>query len=94
MDKMEGTDGWVSLVIAAVLVLLLNVPFGFWRAGVKRFSPAWFLAIHVPVPLVVALRFLFHLGFAFHTYVVLVLAFFLGQRAGGVIRNRRQGLRP
>ena len=41
----------------AAAVLLINLPFGFWRAGVRKFSPAWFVAVHAPVPLAVGLRF-------------------------------------
>jgi hypothetical protein len=41
-----------SLTVAAV-VFLLNIPLVYWRAGVKKFSLQWVLAIHLPVPLVV-----------------------------------------
>jgi hypothetical protein len=55
---------------------------------VKRFSFQWFLAVHLPVIFVVALRFGAHLGFAWISYVVLVSAFFLGQQAGGMVLKR------
>ena len=51
----------------AAAVLLINLPFGFWRAGVRKFSPAWFVAVHAPVPLAVGLRFASGLGFQWHT---------------------------
>lgn len=76
------------LLLAGLLVWLLSVPFGYWRAHVTRFSTQWFLAIHIPVVFVIALRFTFHLGFAWYTYVVLVTAFFLGQQAGGWILRK------
>lgn len=69
----------------AVIVFLFNVPFGYWRANVKKFSLQWVLAIHLPVPVVVALRFLSGIGFAFITYPILVGSFFLGQFAGAKI---------
>ena len=81
---------------AALGVVVLNLPFGYWRAGVRRFSLPWFLAVHLPVPLVVAARFLAGLGWHFVTYPVLVGAFFAGQFLGGWIRSsrrRRQGVR-
>jgi hypothetical protein len=33
-----------------------NVVLGMWRSGLRRFSPAWFLAIHASIPLLVAMR--------------------------------------
>ena len=79
----------MKLIEAAVLILFLNLPFGYWRDNVKKFSLQWILAIHVPVPVVIALRFILGLGFAFITYPVLVGAFFLGQFIGAKIHTRR-----
>ena len=33
-----------------------NVLLGMWRRGLRRFSPAWFIAIHGSIPLLVAMR--------------------------------------
>ena len=71
----------------ALGVLALNIPFGYWRAGAKRFSLSWFLAVHVPVPMVVGLRVLLALGWRFTTFPVLISAFFLGQFLGGTLRR-------
>jgi len=71
----------------ALGVLALNIPFGYWRAGERRFSLPWFLAVHIPVPLVVGLRILLALGWRFTTFPVLVSAFFLGQFLGGALRR-------
>jgi hypothetical protein len=76
------------LFLVALSVLLINLPFGYWRAHVRRFSIQWFLAVHIPVVFVVAMRFGLHLGFAWYTYVVLVSAFFLGQQSGGWVLRR------
>ena len=73
----------------AAAVLLINLPFGFWRAGVRKFSPAWFVAVHAPVPLAVGLRFASGLGFQWHTLPLFVGAFFGGQWLGGRLRRRR-----
>ena len=56
-----------NLAIVAVAVLVVNLPFGFWRAGVKRFTLQWFLSIHAPVPVVVGLRALSGLGWQLST---------------------------
>ncbi len=80
---------YVALAIVCTLVLIINIPFGFWRQGVKKFSLQWFLAVHVPIPMVVALRFGFHLGFQLYTYPFMVVSFFLGQWIGARIRKNK-----
>lgn len=82
----------MPLLGAGAIVALLNLPFGYWRAGTTKFSLPWFLAVHAPVPLVVAIRFLAHLGWHFITFPVLVGAFFAGQFVGGYLRRRRTPL--
>lgn len=74
-----------KLIIISVAVFLLNIPFGYWRANVRRFSAQWFLAIHIPVPLIISMRLLAHIGFSWYTYVFLVGAFFLGQQGGAMV---------
>ncbi|MEN8155495.1 MAG: hypothetical protein ABFS10_00970 [Bacteroidota bacterium] len=80
----------MNLWIVALIVFLINLPFGYWRANTKRFSAQWFLAIHIPVPMVIALRIFSDIGFGFTTYPVLVGAFFLGQFSGGLVRKARR----
>jgi hypothetical protein len=75
------------LVIAAIIVFLLNVPFGYWRARVRRFSTQWILAIHMPVPFVIGCRLFLGLGWHFITFPVLVGAFVAGQFAGSKLRH-------
>jgi hypothetical protein len=84
------------LLAPALAVLFINLPFGYWRAGTRKFSWAWFLAVHGPVPLVVAVRLLAHLGFQLATVPVLVAAFFSGQVLGGRVRTwwRAEGSSP
>jgi len=74
-----------SLLLSALLVLMLNLPFGFWRSRTQRFSRAWFLAVHLPVPFVIMIRFFAGLGWQLITFPVLVGAFFAGQFFGGKI---------
>jgi len=76
-----------SLWVVALAVLAINIPFGFWRAGVRRFSLPWFLAVHIPVPIVVGLRVLSGVGWRFITFPVLIGSFFLGQLLGGRLRG-------
>jgi hypothetical protein len=75
------------LFLAAAVVAGLNLPFGFWRASVEKFSRSWILAVHVPVPFVIAIRLLAGLGWHLITFPVLAGAFFTGQFLGGRLRR-------
>jgi hypothetical protein len=77
---------WVPLATVAAATLAVNLPFGFWRAGVRKFSLPWFLAVHGSVPLIVGLRLATGLGWRLSTLPVLVGAFFGGQLIGGRVR--------
>ena len=73
----------------AGFILVLNLPFGFWRAGVRRFSPSWFLAVHAPVPLAIGARFLAGVGWRLRLLPLFIGVYFAGQFLGG--RARRLG---
>ena len=81
---------YYNLAIVTLLTFIVNMPFGYWRASVKKFSWKWFLAVHLPIPLVVFMRFHFHLGFQFYTYPFLVGAFFFGQFVGAKYYLKRK----
>ncbi len=78
---------WLPLLAVAFATLVLNLPFGFWRAGVRKFSLAWFLAVHAPVPLIFGLRLAAGVGWRLSTFPVLVGAFVGGQLLGGRMRS-------
>jgi hypothetical protein len=73
----------MGLWLVATVVFLLNIPFGWWRSRSRKFSWQWVLAIHLPVPIIIALRIYSGLGFQLITFPVMIAAFFLGQFAGG-----------
>jgi len=75
-----------TLYIVAMCILMLNVPFGYWRGGLRKLSPVWFLSIHLPVPMAIGLRWVFGLHFRLATLPLFVSAFFLGQFLGGRLR--------
>lgn len=79
-----------KLLLISGVVLLLNLPFGYWRAHVRKFSLPWYLAVHLPVPLVIALRLASGIGFHVISFPFLIGAYFGGQILGGRI-DRRQG---
>jgi hypothetical protein len=84
----------MGLWTVALLVFVINLPFGYWRASVRKLSPQWFLAVHIPVPIVIALRIYSGLGWKLISFPVIVGAFFLGQFVGGRLRNIIQGRGP
>jgi len=79
----------MKLLVGSILVFVVNLPFGYWRAKTKRFSTQWALAIHLPVPLVVIVRLLGGIGWQFITFPLLVGSFFAGQWLGGRLRGQR-----
>ena len=78
-----------AYAFAMLATLLVNVPFGYWRAGVRKFSPAWFVAVHAAVPMVVGLRFALGLPFRWILFPLFVAAYFGGQTVGSRWRARR-----
>jgi hypothetical protein len=48
----------VYIGLLFVTALGTNVLLGMWRSGLRRFSPAWFAAIHASIPLLIAIRVL------------------------------------
>jgi hypothetical protein len=77
------------MILVAVAVFLVNLPFGYWREGTRKFSLLWFVCIHAPIPAVIGLRIVSNLGFSLHSYPILLSAYFLGQFTGSRIRRRR-----
>jgi len=77
----------MKLALISFITFILNLPFGYWRANVRKFSLQWVLAIHIPVLLVILERIFSGLGFAFITYPILIGSFFLGQYIGGRLHN-------
>ena len=79
----------LGVIAAACVVSLINVPFGFWRAGVRKLSPPWFAAVHVPVALAIAFRLAIGLPLRLATLPLFVGAFIAGQSLGGRLHSVR-----
>lgn len=77
------------ILLLTLLIFLVNLPFGYLRAGLRKLSATWFVAIHAPVVLIIAMRLALHLPFRVITLPLYVLAFFTGQSAGGWLRRRQ-----
>lgn len=77
----------MDIFLLSILTLIINVPFGYWRSGQRKFSLKWFLAIHIPIPFIILLRVYSGFGFEWCTYPYLITAFFFGQMAGAKFRS-------
>lgn len=78
-----------GVALVAALAFLVNLPLGWWRAGVRKFSVAWFVAVHAAVPVVVLARFAFGVPFRWATLPLFVACYFGGQFVGARWRRRR-----
>lgn len=84
----------LALPVVGLVIFLLNVPFGYWRANTRRFSLRWALSIHIPVPFVVLLRLWAGIGWRLAYVFPMIVCFFAGQYAGGWVRKRLAARRP
>ncbi len=81
------TDIRATVAAISLFTFVLNIPFGYWRAGARRFSVSWFLAIHLPVPFIVAARIWLRAPWVY--IPVFLASYFIGQYAGALIRAGR-----
>ena len=84
----------MGLWTVALLAFVINLPFGYWRASVRKLSGQWYLAVLIPAPIVIALHTYSGLGLRPMSFPVISVAFFLGQFVGGRLRNIIQGRGP
>jgi hypothetical protein len=79
----------LTLSVFALLIFFMNIPFGYWRANVKKYKLQWYLAIHIPVLIIICGRMFSDVGWHWSTIVTSVLSFFLGQYLGGLLRRKK-----
>lgn len=80
----------MNIVLLTLFVFIINIPSGYWRANVRKFSLQFFLAIHLPVLFIVLFRILTGTGFEYETLLVTVPTFFGGQMTGSKIYSFRK----
>lgn len=68
--------------IVAIIVFVINIPFGFWRGSLRKFSILWFVAIHAPVVISIFIRKYAEINFHFLNIMLFVCVFFAGQLSG------------
>ena len=75
------------VLAVGMLGIALNVPLGVWREHTKKFSPAWFVAVHASVPFIAMLRKAVHMPK--HVMLYTFAASILGQVIGSRAERRR-----
>lgn len=76
-------------LLIALTTLIINIPLGYWREGVKKFSVQWFMAVHAAVPLVIIMRLIAGLEWQILTITFFVVCYFLGQFIGAMIKRKK-----
>jgi len=66
-----------------LVALIVNMPLGKWRSYTSRFSPSWFVSVHLSIPFLVFLRF----SWGLPTWVIPIefAAAITGQLVGGKV---------
>jgi hypothetical protein len=70
------------LFYTCVATIIINLPFGYLRGGLRKLSFWWFVAIHAPVPLVIIVRKFHDLELTWLLAPFLLGSFFAGQFLG------------
>ncbi len=83
------SDNLLPFFFLLVLIFVFNLPFGYWRQSVKKFSFQWFVAIHVPVLFIFLFRYWLDIEHGWFTTPFMVLCFFTGQRVGAMYYKKR-----
>ncbi len=80
---MDFFPKWGVAAGIAIMTVVINLPFGYFRQKTKKFSFKWFLCIHLPIPLIFLARVSSNLSYKF--IPIFVAAAVTGQILGGKI---------
>ncbi|MDA8333496.1 MAG: hypothetical protein M0Z41_00660 [Peptococcaceae bacterium] len=80
---------WPAVGLVTSVSLVANLPLGYWRAGLRKFSPAWFVAVHLSIPLIVYLRYRLGVSYLFIPFTLGMAV--AGQLLGGIPGRRNEG---
>ena len=86
-EGLPNEEIWWRILITCIATFLVNLPFGYWRGTLGKFSFWWFVAIHAPVPLVIAIRKFHKLELSWELAPYLLGSYFLGQWLGRKIKE-------
>ena len=77
----------INIIILMSVAFTLNLPLGYIRGPVKKYTFKWFLYIHLAIPLIFLLRRYFGLGV--EMIPVNITLSVIGQIIGGKIYKKR-----
>jgi uncharacterized membrane protein len=80
-------NGYLLLFGLITLTIIVNIPLGFLRQAVEKFSFAWYFYVHISIPLVIYLRI--KSGYSWKFIPLTLAGAVIGQIIGGRIRRRR-----
>jgi len=69
-----------KIIILSLLSYILNIPLGYLRAPLKKFSFLWFVYVHAAIPIIVAFRLFFNISIKFAP--IFIFLAILGQITG------------
>jgi len=78
---MDFSNKFYAVAALFAFTLLLNLPFGYARVRVRKYSFRWFLYIHAPIPFIFVARTLSHIQIIY--IPIFVVAAVIGQILGG-----------
>jgi hypothetical protein len=76
----------IALASLLLFAFLGNIPLGYLRMGVPKFSLYWFVYIHLSVPIIIGLRLANNIHW--HSVPFSIFLAVLGQMAGSCIYRR------
>ena len=89
MNYFVSNHHYVALVSFFSVVLIGNIPIGFYRKKFVRFSRPWARCIYIPILVNIILRRFFGLGYDIIPFTILVVL--AGQFLGARINNGERG---
>jgi hypothetical protein len=78
---MDFNNKFYAVLILSAFTMLINLPFGYFRAKSKRYSLRWFLYIHLPIPIIFIARTISHIELKYIPFFA--FAAIAGQILGG-----------
>ena len=78
---MDFHNNFYAVLILSAFTMLINLPFGYFRAKSKRYSLRWFLYIHLPIPIIFIARTISHIELKYIPFFA--FAAIAGQILGG-----------
>jgi hypothetical protein len=91
-DGFSRDELWWRITITCMATILINLPFGFWRGGLRKLSFWWFISIHAPVPFVILVRKFHKLELTWELAPILLGAYFVGQLLGRKYYKKRHNI--